>query len=505
MLAMVFERLVVLDETAELPEPSLTPATNATLTLSMRQPLTLNPLLNQDVTVDRVLAMVFERLVVLDETQKPVPNLAESFHLASDGKSAVITLKAGLTWQDGTSITADDVVYSLQTIQKAEDTAVYAHVLDNVAGFEAVDTRTVTIHYNQTDSGWAYALNFPIIPKRYYSQNSDADMQPVGSGAYQVENYTLAKSLTLLASPTSALRHPTPAIARVEVLITPDLPTDLHAFNENIIGAVDTTVAEWGKYRGAKEAQVVSYTNNVYDFIGFNFLNPVLQNKQIRQAVAHAVNVQDMVETIYLSQAVRTYSPICPDSYLYKADTAVYDFDLSLAELLLKESGVTQLLPLVILVNDDNPERIKIAEQLKDNLNRINLKAEVSAQPFDTYVHMLETGMYDLFIGGFYMGDAPDLNFAFHSGATPNNGGQNVFRYANPTMDALITQVETATTDSAYKQAMWEMQEFFADDLPCVSLVYGKSALLLDPNIQGEIKPLNKQVLAQVYQWVMME
>ena len=103
------------------------------LTLSMRIPETLNPLLNREETVDRVLKLMYLPLLAFDETGKAQPALADSWEIGADGKTATLQLRHDILWQNGSKMTAEDVVYSFRTIQNAPDGSVYKNVLNYVA------------------------------------------------------------------------------------------------------------------------------------------------------------------------------------------------------------------------------------------------------------------------------------------------------------------------------------------------------------------------------------
>lgn len=474
------------------------PSGQGGLTLSMRVPKTLNPLLNEDATVDRVLRLVFEPLFMLDEKQRPVPNLAEDIHVSEDGLSAEITLRGDAVWSDGRAITAADVAFSLQTIANAGDQTIYKHMAENVASATDAGSRTVRISFHKASGALRYDLCFPVIPRHYYQgetvPDSAVNMSPLGSGMYAADKYTPAKSLSLSVNPNS-LREKA-FIEKIEVLITPDRETDLHAFNESIIDVVDTDMTEWGRYRGTKEANIAEYAGDTFDFIGFNFQRGLWRDKQARVAVAHAINPEELVESIYLNHAVRAYTPVNPESWVFEPSVQTYAFDLDKAAELYQEQ------PFSILVNEENAERVKIADSLQENLSKIGMKCFVYQRPFDEYERMLLNREFDLAVCGLSMGVEPDISFAFHSEATPEAGGRNVFSYQDDTMDALLTQAAAATSDIAFTSYLSEVQKLFADELPCVSLAFRKRALLTHERVQGQLRPTIGDSLANINEWV---
>ena len=125
----------------------VSPVNGGTLNLTMRQPKTLNPLINDDITVDSILHLVFETLFVLDENQKPTPNLADSYSFSEDGLTLTINMKNNMYWQDGTSISAEDVIFSLDTIRNSPEGSLYKNVLRNISSYNSSGS-SVNITYS---------------------------------------------------------------------------------------------------------------------------------------------------------------------------------------------------------------------------------------------------------------------------------------------------------------------------------------------------------------------
>ena len=97
-----------------------------TLYLTMRNAKTLNPLLNQDASVDNILKLIYMPLIRLDENHKPAPLIAQDWSFDEGGAVLTLSLRSDIYWQDGTNLTADDVIYSFDTLARTADAnAVY--------------------------------------------------------------------------------------------------------------------------------------------------------------------------------------------------------------------------------------------------------------------------------------------------------------------------------------------------------------------------------------------
>jgi peptide/nickel transport system substrate-binding protein len=487
-------------ELSDTPEP-ITPVNGGTLRVPMRPPKTLNPLLNEDASVDSVLKLLFEPLVTQDSSFTPVPNLA-SFNFASDGMSVTVTLREGLKWSDGLAITSDDIVFSLETLRNAPDTVVYKSSVRNIsAAYTILDEKKVKLQFLQPYSGMAYEFCFPIIPKHYYENQTDPsgdiNMTPVGNGLFVFDSYTSMKQMKLNFNPDTYRKSP--YFASVEAVIVPDQQSELNAFEQRLIDVVSAELAQWGRYRNNTDTNIDEYSTMYFDFIGFNFNNEILAKPEVREAVASAVSIPDMITDIYLEHASRAYTPVNPDSWLFEPEVAQYGFDLSLAENLFKSAGYNNAAALRILVNSENDERVKIAGILSENLGKIGVGTTVESLQYDEYVNKLNGKDFDIFIGGFNLSAAPDLSFAFGSA----NGAENMFSYKDETMNALLASAFASAGGVAYQKAVSDLQKHIAKELPCVSLVFRKSAMLSDRRILGDKHPVMFNIYSDINQWFM--
>ena len=491
-----------------------TPVDGGVMTMAMRMPLTLNPLLNEDASVAQVLRLIYEPLIGLDSEHRPYSYLLSNWELSDNGQVATLTLNDGITWEDGTAITSNDIVFSLNTIRNSSPDSIYRHVLDGIVGTPImIDSRTVSITYSAANYSFAYKLNFPIIPHHHYAGAADA--LPLSSGAYRVSAYRPAQELVLL--PNNRAVRPRANIGRITILIMPDLDTKMSAFNERVIDVIDSDVATWGRHRSTNTPNVIPYVNNHYEFIGFNFSNPALTDILVRRAIAHAINVDDIISSIYVNQAVRAHTPVNPAAWFFELGTITYDNNPDLARRMLEEagyshvssrgfigsahSGIVSELHLRILVNNENDERLNVAEILSDSLRAIRISTEIVRLDFDDYLAALRAGDFDLFVGGVNMPIYGDLSFMFSSDAFPQYGGLNYFRYSSDIMDARISQVSNSIGEADFARSISQLQEFFAYDLPAISLVYRKSAVLTNDSVSGDIRPTLTNPFANIHEW----
>lgn len=474
------------------------------ITLSMRIPETLNPLYNRDASVDRILKLIYMPLIGQGTDGKPKEGVAKSWVVSEDGMMASLQLQEGLTWQDGSPVTANDVVFSFSTIQNSAEDAVYRHVTDYVTGCTQTGTYSVNVRFREPFSGNLSALYFPVISAGYYrgakELNQGSNMKPMGNGPYQMEQYTMASSMTLV--PNQSYQEGVAKIPKIMVKITGNAETDGYSFSQGILDVMVTDSTDAGKYMAENEhLKSYPFDGGVYDFIGFQFNSALFQEKTVRQAVAYVVPKDYIYESVYLQYANMTNSPVSPNSWLYEENVAPYHYDPAMAKTILKnagwqdtnhdnipekttEKGRVLELRATILVNQENTARMQIASKLAEELKALGFSITIDAQPYDVYAEKFARGKYDMVVGGWRMSEVPDLSAFFGS-----QGMYNYINYHDENMDALLYAANRAVTEGQTLLAYSNLQKKFAEELPYISIAYRQDILLTSENIAGEVTP----------------
>jgi len=470
------------------------------LRLAMRHPLTLNPLLNEDYTVAKILSLIFEPLIVFDHDLRPSGHLA-SIEMASDFSSATLEIRSDAIWSDGMPVTSDDLIFSIEVLRLAPETVIYKSNVENIATITRVNSRTVIIHFHQSSATAAYTLNFPIIPEHHYRGHNNPvsarNLEPLGNGSFIFESISPMLSMTLIASPYSFRRRS--EISEIEILFIPDAVSRLHAFDQGIVDAIRLPFSEWVKHHSVKPVNHAEFPVMYFEFIGFNFNRELFQDIQVRRGIAHVFDADEAMNAIYSHQAVAAVSPIHPSSWMH--DDAVRRLPLDFSEALRSLRLLDTEYPTIILVNEEHIERVHIARRLAHELQMIQaLRSdfptatfEVVVLPFDEYHERLMYGDFDIFLGGMELSLVPDLGFMFQGG--------ELFGYF-PEMEDLLAALNSALTETAFLQAVSALQQAFVEHVPIISLGFRHSAVLTGTRVtQGRFPPAD-HVFAFINEWV---
>lgn len=488
------------------------------LTLSMRVPETLNPLRNRDASVDRILKLMFLPFIGQDDNGKPTAGVAENWTLSEDGLTLSVQLKENLTWHDGTAVTADDVVFSFDTIAASAEDSVYYPVLNYVVSCTKTGTYSVAIRFQESFSSNLSALYFPVIPAHYYRGQTEAgsavNMAPIGNGPYRMESYTMASVLTLV--PNEQYFGTVPSIPLITVKITASAETDDYSFRQGILDALVADMEDAGRYMTEdSHTKGYAFDAGIYDFIGFQFQDSLFTDRNLRQAVAYVVPRAYLFESVYLQYADMTNTPISPNSWLYEENVAPYNYDAEMAATMLKNAGwtdanadgvlertdenaVTTELRITILVNEENVARKQIAARMEEELEALGFAVTVDTQPYESYREKCYAGEFDMIVGGWQMSEVLDLSAFFGT-----NGEQNVIGYSNEEIDTLLQAANQAVGEGQTLLAYSNLQKKLVEELPYISLAYRQNILLTSDAVGGEITPNRIHVYEGIEYWTL--
>ena len=479
------------------------------LDIAMQQPLTLHPLYNMDKSVQQNLYLLFDTLVNIEEDGNITPNIATSWTYNPQDFTLTLNLRSDISWHDGEKLTADDVIFSIQTIQTANESP-YKQSTRNIGNVQKINEYSVKIYYRQPFSGVMQTLYFPIIPEHVYNKPVEEALalKPIGSGPYRYAEQISNKEIIFTANPTYFLGEP--QIKTIEVMIAPDEESMLYAFEQSLIDVIYTDVMDWGKYAKDKSAKIHEMHTQYYEFMGVNFDYAIFQEEWLREALIYSLDRENLLDIYYLGHGVVTDTPISPHSYLYYDQLGVKEYNKEKAKLILAQEEYTldennkmftkngQPLQFSLMVNQENTQRMRIAEGMKQMYAQVGIDVIIEAVDRETYLNRLYNKEFEAFLGGWKLSYIPDLTFAFHSAQV--NGGDNFVSYEDAKMDELLQAAFVSTPDQI-EEAYKNLQEYIAEQNPYISLYFRNAALITKKHITGTIDPDPLNIYANVEEW----
>lgn len=327
------------------------------------QPRFINPVYGETNDVDRALIdLVYSGLMTYDKNGNIINDLAENYQISDDQKTYTFELKDDLFWQDGISLTSDDVIYTIKTIQNSEyKSPLRANWLD--VNVQKISDKSFALSLNTPYSSFLENATIKIIPQHIWRnvlpQNfalSSYNLQPVGSGPYTLSsieqsNTGFIKSLILKAN--HKYYGKLPYISSVSFHFFESENELIKAASQKTIDgfpAASLSESESSLEKQIKQGWGQNEKFNVYSFsmpryfaVFFNTgKSRILSDKNIAEALNYAVNKQELIENIIGSSKKNISvvdSPILPDYFNYSQPTVAYDFNTDTAKNLFDKSG----------------------------------------------------------------------------------------------------------------------------------------------------------------------
>lgn len=234
------------------------------------------------------------------------------------------------------------------------------------------------------------------------------------------------------------------------------------------------------------EIQVTKGQGSNFFYLGFNLQDPIAGQLAVRQAMAYALNRDDMIHYI-LGDAARPASGLLPPTHWAgSAELPSYSYDPEKARQLLAQQGFTTTQPVLITYKTSNkPASIRLAAVIQQQLAAVGIRLDLRSYDWGTFYGDIKSGRFQMFSLAWVGIKMPDIfRYAFHSTAIPPSGA-NRGRLQNPRVDALIEQAEQATTLDEQAARYRELQRYLFDELPYIPLWYEDHVLATHRRITG--------------------
>lgn len=474
------------------------------------EPSRLDPAMTTALAENNTELQLFEGMTRLDEHDVPQPALAASWDISPDGKTYTFHLRDGITWSDGTPITAQEVEYSWKRvvdpdvasenaymmfcIDKAEEYFKKKATVDEV-GVTALDDRTLQVRLKEPT---AYFLNLTAfhcyypVPKHVVEARPDtwaADAETmVCSGPFKITKWIHSSEIDMVRNDrywdADAVK-----LDHMEFPISDSQATRLTLVESNQANmTVEPPPSDQARLEAMGLYKVAPYLGEYYYV--FNVTKPPFDDVRVRKAFALAVQRKDLIEHIVRGQKEPAYAWVPPGI----RDTAIgQDFraaggdliaeDVPQAKALLKEAGYddSHPLPEVTILFNTNEMHKAVAEAIQA-MWKENLGADVTLTNQESKVFMATRTQGDYQVArASWIADYIDPMTFLDVFADEENDAQ----YHNEAYDELIAKAK-ATNDEAQRLAyMHEAERMLFDDCVVIPIYYTTQPYVAQPYIKG--------------------
>lgn len=463
-------------------------------------PQHLNPLIQiSDVEAD-IGSLIFSSIFRYDSEQNLEPDLITNYIISEDQLEYTFFLKRGVQWHDGEALTADDVIFTIQSIQDPLYQSPLQPTLKGV-GIEKIDEYTVKLILSEPFAPFLTTLTFGILPEHLWfsvpAQNvrlTELNLKPVGSGPYKFAELTKDREGNLksfVIERNDEYYGDIPYLDQVNFLFYADQPT--------AVDALKTKKVEGLGFFPVDERNDIERRNGDVEFRGLRipqytalFFNQdnseVLQDDAVRQAVATSIDRTTVVNDVFQGQAEEIFTPILPGYLGHNAEVEKYPFDIDAAAALLQENG--WVIPdgaeadengLIARENDgqkleftistvDVVEYRQTLDQFRDAWRQIGAKVNIdyySAEDIQSQV--IRTRNYEALLFGQIVGNDPDPYPFWHS-SQQEHPGLALAIFSDKEVDQLLEEARKSSDDEERRTRYLHIQNNIAEEVPAVFL-----------------------------------
>ena len=452
-------------------------------------PNSLDPRYGTDENSARAHELLFNDLLRWDEHTRLAPGLAESWD-TTDYKTYRIKLRHGVPFHDGHEMTSADVVYTFNSMLDPAMASPWRGAFRDLQSVVAVDRYTVDFILKQPSGSFLPNLVFKIVPA---GASRDLRNHPVGTGPYEYVSYAVDDRLQV-----RAFRDYFEGLPRNTGLVMKIVPDDIMRGLELRKHTTDLIVNDLVPdmvYQLEKEGLSLTKAPGVdYQYIGFNFRDPVLKDVRVRHAIGHAIDRQAIVDYLRRGLATVADTMLPPTNWAYQPDVVVLDYDPGRAKALLDEAGYPDpdgdgprpRLSLTFKTSSVEFYRLQ-ASVIQQNLRQVGIDIDVRSYEFATLYDDIIKGNFQVYslqwVGG-ALADPDILRRVFHSQQVPP-GGFNRGYFSDPEVDRLIDEASQATDYESRKRLYGEVQKLIAEAAPYISLWHRTNFALSDSRVHG--------------------
>jgi peptide/nickel transport system substrate-binding protein len=445
--------------------------TGGTLKIGVNQDVVgLDPHLTNATASYRVLENVYSGLLRFNEKLEIQPDLATEY-TATDPTTYTFKLRKGVKFHNGREMKAEDVKYSLNRIKDPATASPRAGQFDAVASIETPDDYTVVIKLKQPFAPLLSTLadvTNVIVPKEVVDANGGKlDKVAVGTGPYKLTEYVPNTRIKLDKNPDYYI----PGKPYLDTIIFQPIPDDTARSTAVRTGAVDMVEyyppKDLALIKGDSKITTYGDANNNVRFLAFNLKVKPFDNPKVRQAIAYAVDRQQVLEAaINGAGTPLNAGPFLP-SFWPGLQTPIYKQDLNKAKQLLTEAGYpngfTAKLKNTPTYSFLGNAGIVVQEQLK----AVGINFEIVPLEWSVFLKDYLNKDFEAVVSGYsgFVDPHRDLDGTYVTGRQ-----NNFMSYSNPDFDKLIAQAATISDQGQRAKLYQEAQTILANDAPMVFL-----------------------------------
>lgn len=501
-------------------------------------PKYVNPLYASVSDVDNDLtSLTYSSLFRRGTNGELVPDLVQDYNISDDSKVYTIAIRTDAKWHDETLLTVDDVIFTFIAIKDTQ----YKSPLKNSFGgveIEKVDEQTIAFTLADPYAAFLELLTFGIIPANLWSQIppesaslAELNLKPIGSGPYKFAKLVKDKTGNVREYylEVNEFYYSKMPFINLKFEFFTDFETAVEAINNNVVNGISYLPPEY-------KAEILTPKSYFFHKLYLPQLtllfinqtnNTALKDKAVRQALAYAIDRNNIINNTLIGDAYTVDGPILNNSFAFKSDIKSYDYNSERAAELLDsvdwklESITAEMIAeaeeniesddeaakaqaetilalgegkwrkknndylFVSLSTVERNENDQIIEAIKSFWEAQGIKTITEVAPVATIQKdIIRPRNFDTLFYGQVVGADPDPYAFWHSSQTGENGF-NIANFTNKEVDQLLEDARLSSNQEERKEKYLRFQEIIAEEVPAVFMYSPVYTYLQTNDIKG--------------------
>ena len=449
-----------------------------------------------------VMSLVQEGSLAFGDDLALQPALAEDWE-AVDAKTYVFTLREGVTFHDGSRLTAEDVVFTIEWNMDPKNASQLAAFFGSVDTVEATADNEVTVSLKKPDAQFAYSMahmsGFIMKREQVESAGKDfgtPDVLPLGTGPYRLVEFVPDDHVTL--ERYDDYWGERGSVERIVIRAIPDSQNRLLAMQSgDIDGTFDVPISEVDQWESLEGVNVVTApSNGVYQLV-LDYKTPPFDDMNVRRAIALAIDREGIVQGVLNGKGAAALAINPPGIWGGVLDEPAvnefydtietYEFDLDAAREELAQSSVPDGFDFSVPVPNNDPVAINTFLAISETLAQIGITMDVkqvdSGEWLDVYFAHEDLGAQFMAYFPDYADPANYPYLFYHSDNAATNG-LNGSNYVNAEVDALIDDSLQSTDTAARAEALQQVITQAQEDVATVPIHWPDSAMAIRDDLR---------------------
>ncbi len=428
---------------------------------------------------------------------EPEPSLDEpeiTFHL-----------REGVRWHDGAPFSSADVLFTYESLMSEEVASPRRSDYELVRTIETPDNYTVRVLYKKPYAPALLSWSMAMIPRHILKGKSTAwwaehfNRNPVGTGPFILDRWRTNEIITLRKN--SEYWEGSPHLDNIVLRFIPDVLALRLSFETQEIDVLGVQPHALGAMRENPDYAIHSRLVPQYTYVGWNLERPIFQDRRVRQALAHAVNVPQIIKYVLYGQGVQSNGTYPPQMWFANPDLEPFTYDPDRARRLLAEAGWKdkdeqgflvkdgERFEFTLITNQANEIRKDVATLIQDDLNALGIDVDVEIYEWAVFItQKIDKRDFDACVLGWSLGYDYDQYQLWHSSQS-SPGGLNFCSYSNPKVDRLLELARGEFDRDRARRYCHEIQRMIYEDQPYLFLYVPKGITALHKDMFRVLRP----------------